>query len=377
MLLYTLLNIVKSPGKAFQLMLSAALVFLLLFAAMAFENGMHESLDLSGDPKNVMLLGTGSEESVERSEIPPESLSAAQALRGLDQAFGRPSVSPEVIYNASIEVEGREAEAILRGVTRTAIQVYPQFALSEGRFPGSGEVCVGKLAHQKLGMEESDLRVGQTIVFEGQEFMVSGHFTAPGSVMESEIWMSLGDIMALTQRDRYSSITLRLDKAQFDDVDLMVKRRQDLQISAIREQDYYAKLSDFYAPIRWMAWLTAWLIASGAIFGAMNSCFASLEGRKREFATLQAIGFTPWRLFGAMLVESCLLHLGAFLLAALLATFTFPKLALGFGSIYFSLNIEVDQLLQGLNFALMLSLLVVILPAYHILVPPLQTHLKQ
>jgi hypothetical protein len=78
-----------------------------------------------------------------------------------------------------------------------------------------------------------------------------------------------------------------------------------------------------------------------------------------------------------MLVESCLLHLGAFLLAALLATFTFPKLALGFGSIYFSLNIEVDQLLQGLNFALMLSLLVVILPAYHILVPPLQTHLKQ
>lgn len=377
MLLYTLLNIVKSPGKALQLMLSAALVFLLLFAAMAFENGMYESLALSGDPRNVMLLGTGSEESVERSEIPPESLSAAQSLRGIDRAFDRPSVSPEVIYNASIEVQGRESEAILRGVTRTAIQVYPQFSLSEGRFPGSGEVCVGKLAHQKLGVPESDLKVGKTITFEGQEFIISGYFRAPGSVMESEIWMSLGDIMALTQRDRYSSITLRLDKAQFDDVDLMVKRRQDLQISAIREQDYYAKLSDFYAPIRWMAWLTAWLIASGAIFGAMNSCFASLEGRKREFATLQAIGFTPWRLFSSMLVESCLLHLGAFLLAALVATLTFPKLALGFGSIYFRLNIEINQLVQGLNFALLLSLLVVILPAYHILVPPLQTHLKQ
>ena len=113
--------------------------------------------------------------------------------------------------------------------------------------------------------------------------------------MESEVWINLGDIMALTQRDRYSSITVRLEEADYGDIDLMAKRRQDLQLSAIPEPEYYRQLSGFYEPIRWMAWCTALLIATGALFGGMNSSFAALaifghaSARARMIAGLSGV----------------------------------------------------------------------------------------
>ena len=45
------------------------LVVSLVIAATAFVRGMENSLARSGSPSNVMLLGAGSEESIERSEI--------------------------------------------------------------------------------------------------------------------------------------------------------------------------------------------------------------------------------------------------------------------------------------------------------------------
>ena len=35
---------------------------------------------------------------------------------------------------------------------------------------------------------------------------------------------------------------------------------------ASRQGTYYAKLARFYAPVRWMAWVCAALIAAGAVF---------------------------------------------------------------------------------------------------------------
>jgi putative ABC transport system permease protein len=376
MVVYTLLNIIKTPWRSIQLLLGASLVFLLILTAGAFESSMNKMLSVSGNNKNVILLGMGSEESLERSEVSPAVLSAAKSIRGLKESFGEVAVSPEVIYNANVKIENHESNAIFRGVTKSTFLVYPNLVINRGHFPRTGEVMVSPVTHQLLNTKKENLDIGKSINFEGQEFKISGHFSAPGSVMESEIWINLGDINALTQRDRYSSVTVRLDGAEFDDVDLMVKQRQDLQVSAIREVDYYNKLSSFYEPIKWITWLMAIMIAAGALFGAINSFYAAIDARKKEFATLEAIGFTTFKLYTSILLESCLIHLASYLFSATLAMIILPQISLNFGSMIFKIHIDTQQILSGLMLSIIIAIFVTLIPSIHILNSKLSTKLN-
>jgi putative ABC transport system permease protein len=84
---------------------------------------------------------------------------------------------------------------------------------------------------------------------------------------------------------------VRLGEATFDDVEIFTLQRLDLELVALRESEYYAKLSAFYTPLRAMTWVTAALVAAGAVFGGLNTLYAAFSARVREMATLQAVGF--------------------------------------------------------------------------------------
>ena len=58
---------------------------------------MKETLGNTGDRLNIIFLGTGSEESVERSEVKRGvDQIIASSVGGIRQLLGKPSVSPEV-----------------------------------------------------------------------------------------------------------------------------------------------------------------------------------------------------------------------------------------------------------------------------------------
>ncbi|MCH2208279.1 MAG: FtsX-like permease family protein [Lentisphaerales bacterium] len=373
---YTLMNLIKSPMRSLQLIASTFLVFILVLAASAFQEGMQSSLSISGDDKNVILLGSGSEESLERSEVSNSAISAAQAIKGLHSVFGKSAVSPETHYNTLIKVGTIENEAMIRGVYPMAMAVYPAMQITEGHFPNSGEVMVGRLSWKRLGLTENALKVGSQISYEKQTFTISGIFAAPGTVMESEIWMNLNDLTAITQRDSISAITVRLDDAEYDDIDLFAKQRLDLQLTAIREIDYYNKVSSFYEPIQMMAWITALLIAAGALFGGLNTFYAAIESRSKELATLQAIGYSRLKLFMSLYGESLLIHVFSFLLATTAAVILFPLVHINFGTTFFSLTISQWQIIMTLSLAATMAFLVTLLPGWHCLHPPLNNMLK-
>ncbi|NDG64988.1 MAG: ABC transporter permease, partial [Planctomycetes bacterium] len=94
---YAARNIGRSPLR---LMLTAgggALVVFLVVSAMASVRALDRGVRASGTPGNVMLLGAGSEESVERSEIQasaPGVLSAS--IQGIRTLGGAQFVSPEL-----------------------------------------------------------------------------------------------------------------------------------------------------------------------------------------------------------------------------------------------------------------------------------------
>src|SRR6185436_13241140 len=94
---YGVRNLARSPVRLALSLAGSALVVLLVLAAGAFVRGMDKSLRISGGDHNVLLIGAGSEESFERSEIQPSVPGLALAsIPGIKQRLGVPYVSPEV-----------------------------------------------------------------------------------------------------------------------------------------------------------------------------------------------------------------------------------------------------------------------------------------
>lgn len=363
---YATRNLLRDPVRLLQKVFGAALVVFLVYAAGSFNEGMKGVLTASGSPRNVMLLGAGSEESVERSEVSIQSETLATAgIIGIEKRLGTPAVSGEVHYMAPIEVVGHGAEqALLRGITPGAFEVHREVRILEGDYPNPGEILVGRLAHHSLGVSKAALDIGANVEFEGQTFAVAGIFEAPGTVMESEVWFDRTDLMTAIQRDALSCVIVRMESADgYRDADLFARQRLDLELVALRESDYYAQLASFYGPLRGMTWLTAGLIGAGAIFGGLNMLYAAFASRIRELATLQAVGFRRRAILVSLVQESLLSTLLGTLLASILAVTFLEGVTVPFSIGTFRLLLPLPVLGLGLLVGLLLGTLGALPPA--------------
>lgn len=378
-LTYALRNLFRDKSRLVQTVGGSALVVLLIMAATALNSGMAKVLSASGSPRNVILLGAGSEESIQRSEVAAQLGGIAEAaIPGVSQVLGVPAASPEIHYMSFLEAaDGRKGQGLFRGVTPRALLVHPEVRIVEGFFPKAGQVMLGKLAWRKLALPEEALKPGAKVKIDGSEMTVSGIFAAPGTVMESEIWAVLGDLRMLAQRDTISCVVLRMEQpGDFSEVDLFSQQRLDLELAALRESDYYAALSSFYKPLRIMTWVTAGLVAAGAIFGGFNTLYAAFASRIRELATLQAIGFGRAAVFFSLVQESLIACLTGTLLASLVAMLLLDGMTIPFSIGAFTITISPGVAVTGLVAGILLGIIGSIPPAIRCLKPSLPKALR-
>ncbi len=376
---YAIRNLFRSKTRLLQTIGGSALVVLLVMASVAINNGMKKVLSASGSERNVILIGAGSEESIQRSEVPESSAGIAEAsIPGISERLGVRAVSSEIHYMNYLSFpDGRRSQAMFRGVTPEALRVHPEVRVIQGTFPGSGQLMAGRLAWRKLGIKEADFKVGTIVVLDGQNLKLSGIFAAPGTVLESELWATLGDLRVLSKRETLSCVVLRLDNsADFDEADLFAKQRLDLELSALRESSYYDRLSSFFKPLRAMTWITAGLIAAGALFGGINTLYAAFASRVREMATLQAIGFGRGSLLLSLVQESTLACLTGALVASFLAVVLLDGRTIPFSIGAFTLEIGPVVAFTGILTGLLLGLIGALPPAIRCLKPALHTALR-
>jgi putative ABC transport system permease protein len=328
---------------------------------------------------NVILIGAGSEESIQRSEVRESAVGVVEAgIPGVSEVLGERAISSEIHYMNYVALpDGRRSQAMFRGVTLQALRVHPELRVVEGSFPQAGELMVGRLAWRKLGLPPSDLAVGKRVLLDAQELRISGIFAAPGTVLESEFWTTLGDLRVLAKRDTVSCVVLRFDDpADFVEADVFAKQRLDLELSAVRESDYYARLSSFFKPLRVMTWLTAGLIATGALLGGLNTLYAAFASRVREMATLQALGFGRGSLLLSLIQESMLACLIGTLVASCVAVWCFDGRTLPFSIGAFTLEISPKVALLGIATGVLLGFLGALPPALRCLKPTLHRALR-
>jgi len=362
---YAFRNLGRSRLRLGALLVGSSLVALLILASGGFVRGMQRTLTGSaGLHENVILLGAGSEEGVERSQIDAsvEGIAAA-SIPGLKERAGVVYASPEI--HAALPVResassAREMLAVMRGVRPVALLVHPEIEIVEGRPPRAGrdEMMVGALAATRLGLPESRLAIGRTLHFDDRDWTIVGRFSAPGTVMDAEVWLPLTDLQIGASRESsLSCVVVTLEEATFADVDLFAKGRLDLELSAIREAEYYASIAGFFAPIRAMIVVTALLIALGGVLGGLNTMYAAFASRVREVGMLQALGFTRRAIALSLAEESVFAAACGGLIGVAIGLALLDGVAVRFSMGAFALEIDAPVVFAGVAGGLVVGLI--------------------
>ena len=382
---YAFRNLSRSGVRLGASFLGSTLVVLLVLTSGGFVRGMQRTLTQPSPLNdNVILLGAGSEESIERSQIDAGVPTlAAASIEGIRRAAGTEFVSPEIhialpVRASSSSPEPREA--VMRGIHPVALLVHPEVEIVEGRLPrqGENELMVGGLAHARLGLPPERLRPGERIWFDNRDWTIVGRFVAPTTVMDAEIWLPLPDLQIATKRESsLSCVILTLDDPRtFAEADLFAKSRLDLELTAIRETDYYRSIALFYRPIRAMILVTAALIAVGGLLGGLNTMYAAFASRVREVGTLQSLGFTRASIVLSLVEESTFTAACGALVATVFGLALLDGLAVRFSMGAFALMLDAPVVLSGLLAALVVGIAGAVPPAIRCLRLPITEALR-
>ncbi len=383
---YGVRNLLRRPLRTALTALGLTLVVFLLLLVVSFLRGLDVSLQNSGDEQVVLIHSIAAADNLENSSIAETApMLVRSELSEHVLHYGEvPALSPELTSASVIRLgpdDPGQRQAVFRGVRPDVFLVRRKAFLTEGRFPKAGEVLVGRLAPARLGLKQGDLAIGKTLTVEGATLKISGRFAAPGTFLEAELWCPLDDLKVILKRPLdISLVAVRLSPGdrggQLDDVKRFEFRHRDLELMGSPEIEYYGSLQRHFGPMRTLAWLLVVLVAVAGACGAVNTMYAAVAGRVREFAALQAVGF-PRRAIGlSLLQESVLLAALATLAATGLALLLLQGVAIRFTMTAFTLQLDRQALLVGCGAGLLLGVAGAIPPAVRAFRLPVALALK-
>ena len=389
---YAARNIGRSPLRMWLTVGGAAIGVFLVVAAVASMRALDRGVRDSGTPGNVMLLGAGSEESVERSEIPASTPGViAASVSGLRALAGAPLISPELHVALPLRREGTPPPSgsardlvLVRGIEASAFLVHPQARLVCGRVPeaGADEAVVGQALAARLGITPADFtgasaQGAPVILIDDRPHTVTGIFHAPGVAIDGEAWMPITDLLVQTRRQTISAVVVSLGPtADIADLEVFAARRPDLELSAVEETAYYAGLASFFGPVRALVGLSALLVAAGAMLGGLNALDAAFAARAREIAMLQVLGFSRYAVVVSLVQESVITAAAGALPAIVAAFALLDGAGVQFSMGIFALSVDARCVAWGLVAAVGLGFVGSLPPAIRCMRTPIPQSLK-
>jgi len=324
----------------------------------------------------VVLITSGAR--VFQSVISREEAAAVLELPGILRGAGG---EPIVVSETEVPVEGRRRVVGNRiffpliGTTPIVTQYRPEMHFTSGRMFQTGLhelIASNPCARQFTGFEIGDRRP-----IHGTDWTVVGHFDL-GQEQQCFVFADVDSIMSTFSRNTYSSVSVRLqspsDFVAFRDA---VKANPALHIEALREREVMEDgFKELNAILNFVSYFVGTIMAIGATLGAVNSLYAIVDSRRRELATLRAIGFGPGPIVASILVESILWALPGALLGCALAWVLFNGLSASPFGYSFQLAVTRSLAVLGILWALGMGLLGGLLPALRAARVPVTTALR-
>ena len=372
-------------GASSVVVIGIAGVVAVLVAMLAMAEGYRETLRKSGSEDTAIVMRGASAAEV-MSTLDNASIRAIEQAPGVARdAQGRAIASPELLVAANLPIKGggpdEDGSVQLRGVGPQAWAVRPDVEIVEGRRFGTGkrEIVVGTGAQRQF----AGLEVGKQIRLGSQAWTVTGVFHS-GDAMDSEIWGD-ADVVATTYRrgSTRSSVTTRLENpGAFKQFKAALAADPRLDVDASTTLEYFSKQSEGMTKvIRIIGIVVGAIMAIGAVFGALNTMFATVATRAREIATLRALGFRSVPVVVAVMLETMLLALLGGLLGGALAwivfnDYTASTIAGGVGQLTFAFKVSPEVLWTGLKWALAIGFVGGLFPALRAATQPVTTALR-
>ncbi|VXC51852.1 putative ABC transport system permease protein [Oceanicaulis sp. 350] len=370
-------------GMSLATILSIALVVGVLLGFLAMANGFRATVSGTGSEQIAVLLRSGAQAEL-NSGFGRDTVRLIETAPGVARdADGNAILSAElyVITDATKRSTGNDASLSLRGVDEMAPRLRENFQIVQGRMfaEGSNEIVVG----EGVIREFSGFDLNSTIRMGPNEWRIVGIFSTGGSVFDSEIWADIGTVQNLYQRGAsYQSIRVELDgEGGLQALQQYVEDEPRLDLDVQTEKDFFAQSAGGLSNlIMYLGWPLAIIMAVGALAGAWNAMYASVDSRIREIATLRTLGFSGFAAFVGTLVESLMLAFIGGLVGALITYFVFDGVSastLGgsFTQVVFSFAVTPAAVVNGVVLALLVGLLGGFFPALRASrVPLLEVH---
>ncbi|WP_250460621.1 ABC transporter permease [Microbulbifer litoralis] len=369
----TVMNVRSLPRRLWMslaMVLASAVVVAILLAFLAMARGFERTMDGAGSEGTAILMREGAASEI-NSVISREQVNLVEASPGIARDAEGPLVSPElyVIVDGIKKSTDSEANIALRGLNARGMAMRENMQLLEGRLftPGTNEMIVGA----GVLREFDGFAVGDEVRFGKNVWRVVGVFSTSGSAFESELWADVKVIQSLY--DRGSSVqTVRAKLENPGDLaplEKTIEQEPRLNLEVQTEQAYFAGQGKQLQYMAIFGRVISFVMALGALAGALNTMYTSVADRAREIATLRALGFSSFSAFCGTLAEALVLAIAGGLLGSLAAFLFFDGLnASTFGGsftqVVFRFEMSPDLLLQGAWLALVIGFVSGFFPAW-------------
>lgn len=300
--------------------LSIAATVAILAGMLALQQGFATMFTAQGRSDLAVFLRKGAKSEGE-SGIPVDRVdilekSTPEIETGPD---GRPLASAE-LYLAirRFKVGGGETNVAVRGVQPATFAIHgDDIQILEGRRfePGSDEVIVGSALTERI----RNCHVGDVLVFNTTPFRVVGTFASKGPY-GSEIWGDGDRLREALQRPDYSRVIAKLrDDADVAALAARLDTDERVPSKVMTERAYLqSQTQALSATFIAVGVFLGVLMGIAAVFTGTNTMLAAVAARTREIGILLAMGFRPFALFVAFLLEAALIGLLGGLVGCLL-----------------------------------------------------------
>ena len=367
----SLSSIPSRAGLSISTALAIALVVGVLLVFLAMADGFQRVVEGTGSDDVAVVLRSGASAEL-NSGLSRDQARLIEQMPGVAKdASGAPIASPElyVVVDGIKRSSQTEVNLPLRGVSPAGPALREGLTIVDGRMfePGANELVVG----QGVLREFDGYELGRTVTLGLTEWTVVGVFALNGSVFESEIWADLPTVQNLFRRgSSVQTVRVQLTSPEaIEELRVAIEAEPRLNAEVKSENEFFAEQSSGTINlIKIFGWPLAITMALGALAGALNTMYSSVQARTREIATLRAIGFGGFPAFVGAMVESLVLAAAGGLIGSLVTFLIFDGLSAatiggGFTQIVFSFDVSAAALMNGLILALTVGALGGFLPA--------------
>jgi putative ABC transport system permease protein len=352
---------------ALVVVVGVACVVATLLSMLSMTVGLRHTWERAGSPDRAIILPATARQEGDGDVSRAEAQIIKDAPGIARDAKGRAIADPEIINGLVVRRRdtGGRGFIQLRSFGPEGLALRPEFRITAGRMYQSGkhEMVVGAEAPgQFLGVG-----LGDKITMPDGLWPVVGVFKTNDDLVQSQLVADTDTVMPVLRQNAYSSVTVRLAGAN---ALAMLKRaittNPALTVTVERQSDYYNRRSSEFSDLNdALVYGVGVLLGLGALLAAVNILYSAVMARRREIATMRALGFGAAPVALAVAVEGLLLALAGAGVGASLAFGLFNGVQDVSRNVAFHLTVSPAMIALGLGWALCIGLLGGVLPAIH------------